>query len=362
MTAKKTTDVSDRQALVRVSECLYRSQHSDRYYALLKRGGKQIKRSLKTSDRELAKRRLAEFREKAERLNGNAGAIFFAELAKRWVDVVGATLKASSKFRRETAIKALLPSFRCAIRAISRSQVEAWATKRSKYVSARTYNMERETLILVLDYAVREGLILDNPAKVVPRRKLPKPQIVIPTQPQFKKLVLQIREADRRAAEAANLCEFLAYSGCRLGEATEILWGDVNFERETFSATGGEGGTKNLEARTVPLFPSLKRLLLTMRKALPKEPQPGDKIFTIQNARKAMATACLKAKLPHFTNHSLRHFFCSNAIETGIDFKVIAGWLGHKDGGVLVAKTYGHLRDEHSQLMAKRMTFDVATN
>ena len=52
----------------------------------------------------------------------------------------------------------------------------------------------------------------------------------------------------------------------------------------------------------------------------------------------------------------MRHYFCSNAIEAGIEFKVIAGWLGHKDGGILVAKTYGHLRDTHSFEMAKRMT------
>ena len=56
----------------------------------------------------------------------------------------------------------------------------------------------------------------------------------------------------------------------------------------------------------------------------------------------------------------MRHFFCSNAIEAGCDFKVIAGWLGHKDGGVLVAQTYGHLRNEHSTAMAKRLTFDLA--
>ena len=51
--------------------------------------------------------------------------------------------------------------------------------------------------------------------------------------------------------------------------------------------------------------------------------------------------------------------FVSSAIEAGVDFKVIAGWVGHKDGGVLVAKTYGHLRNTHSFEMAKRMTFSV---
>ncbi len=71
-------------------------------------------------------------------------------------------------------------------------------------------------------------------------------------------------------------------------------------------------------------------------------------------------TACQKAGLPHYGNHAMRHFFCSNAIEAGCDFKVIAEWLGHKDGGVLVARTYGHLRNEHSAAMAKRITFDAS--
>ena len=43
------------------------------------------------------------------------------------------------------------------------------------------------------------------------------------------------------------------------------------------------------------------------------------------------------------------------AIEKNIDFKTIAAWVGHKDGGVLVAQTYGHLRDTHSMEMAKLM-------
>jgi len=56
------------------------------------------------------------------------------------------------------------------------------------------------------------------------------------------------------------------------------------------------------------------------------------------SARKALTTACRQLGFPHFTHHTFRHFFCSNCIEAGADFKVIAGWLGHTDGGVLVAK------------------------
>jgi hypothetical protein len=35
----------------------------------------------------------------------------------------------------------------------------------------------------------------------------------------------------------------------------------------------------------------------------------------------------------------------------------IARWVGHKDGGVLIGKVYGHLNDEHAKKMAARLVF-----
>ena len=40
--------------------------------------------------------------------------------------------------------------------------------------SAQARSLERETLILLLDYAVSAEWILENPARKVPRRKQPK--------------------------------------------------------------------------------------------------------------------------------------------------------------------------------------------
>jgi hypothetical protein len=45
------------------------------------------------------------------------------------------------------------------------------------------------------------------------------------------------------------------------------------------------------------------------------------------------------------------------AVMSGIDFKTIAEWLGHQDGGMLVGKVYGHLLPEHRQRMAERLVF-----
>ena len=353
--------VTTNQTLNKVGHCLYRSEKSDIYYAILKRSGNQIKRSLKTTDMALAKRRLSELQDKASRLStGEIAKITFTELGEHWLQVVIASMKASSFRRQGQIIKSLNRFFgQMPVRRITKADVEKWAAERSKNASARTFNYERQSLIRLLDYAMRDGLIMDNPARVIKRRKQPKQKVVIPTKEQFKVLIETIRSFNSNAHEALILCEFLAYSGCRLGEAIEMKWGDVNFDLKLFTVTGGEGGTKNLEARAVPLFPALDEFLLKLRDSLPQKPQSSDRIFSIKNAKKAMASASRKAGLPHITHHHLRHFFCSNAIEAGIDFKAIAGWLGHKDGGLLAAKTYGHLRDEHSAAMAKKMTFAV---
>jgi len=171
--------------------------------------------------------------------------------------------------------------------------------------------------------------------------------------------VLELRnEPQAVRSGAAAFAEFLAYSGLRLGEGREVQWRDVNFDLNTLLVTGGETGTKNHQDRTVPLFPGLRRLLEYIMKER-GEIINEDRIFGVKDIRQALGSACRRAGLPRFGHHALRHFFCSNAIEAGVDFKAIAGWLGHKDGGVLAAKTYGHLRSEHSAAMARRLTFDA---
>ena len=58
----------------------------------------------------------------------------------------------------------------------------------------------------------------------------------------------------------------------------------------------------------------------------------------------------------------LRHLFATVGIEAGIDIPTVSRWLGHKDGGALAMKTYGHLRREHSLAQAQKMSFaPVAT-
>jgi integrase len=347
------------QILTKVAECLYRNGHGT-YFAIVKVNGKQIKRSLKTDDSALAKRRLGELRIKAKGLSGQDKSMLFDHLVTRWLSVKKPDLRPNS-YERLKGIAGKAGKFfdGLPVRSIGQTQIERWKITRAGEIGARSFNYERDTLRQIFEYArLNLRIILDNPADTVKKRKTDKPHIVIPTKEQFRTLLAALRN-EPRAKEAARLVEFLAYSGLRLGEAREVCWRDINFDLNTLVVTGGEIGTKNHEFRIVPLFAPLLRFLIDLK----KEQNAGEnsKVLHLASAKKALITACRKSGLPQFGHHSMRHFFCSNAIEAGCDFKVIAEWLGHKDGGVLVAKTYGHLRNEHSAAMAKRITFDVDT-
>lgn len=51
------------------------------------------------------------------------------------------------------------------------------------------------------------------------------------------------------------------------------------------------------------------------------------------------------------------HFFATSCIEAGIDIPTVVKGLGHRDGGALAMKVYGHLRDEHSKEASRKLTF-----
>jgi hypothetical protein len=53
----------------------------------------------------------------------------------------------------------------------------------------------------------------------------------------------------------------------------------------------------------------------------------------------------------------MRGICLRRAASSGVDIPTIVPWLGHKDGGALAMKTYGHLRREHSQAQALKVTF-----
>jgi len=79
----------------------------------------------------------------------------------------------------------------------------------------------------------------------------------------------------------------------------------------------------------------------------------------VRECQKALDRACRVAKVARITHHDLRHLFATRCIESGVDIPTVSRWMGHKDGGALAMRTYGHLRNHHSASMAKKVSFSV---
>ena len=95
-----------------VGENLYRRESSGVYYALVKRAGKQFRRSLKTTDPKFAHRRLNELRDDVAALvSHDAHTVTVETVAERWLAATSHTVKESTQTRRSTCLKALKPFF-----------------------------------------------------------------------------------------------------------------------------------------------------------------------------------------------------------------------------------------------------------
>lgn len=211
--------------------------------------------------------------------------------------------------------------------------------------------------------AKEAGAITTNPATAIGKAKVTAKRLELPTREQFPLIVAAIRQSGAWCAQdAADLVEFLAYSGCRITEAENVKWPDVDGKEGTIRIHGDkDNGTKNWESRSIPILPAMRDLLdrLSARTRVPRDPNRRGKNFVLNvgECREALANACKKVGAEKVTHHDLRHLFATRCIESGVDIPTVSRWLGHKDGGALAMKTYGHLRDEHSQAMAAKVTF-----
>lgn len=80
-------------------------------------------------------------------------------------------------------------------------------------------------------------------------------------------------------------------------------------------------------------------------------------VMRVHECQKAMDRAAKLVGMQRITHHNLRHLFATRCIESGVDVPTVSRWLGHKDGGALAMKVYGHLRDEHSKTEAQKVRF-----
>jgi integrase len=368
---------------------VYRHSRSGRYYVRAYRQGREIWKALGTTSYEVAK---GNAREKLKEIQKSrtltdallSGKPTFAQVAELYRENVrtDVTTKQSTKGYHLQTVDALLRSWpgleSTRLSAITEAQCRQWAadylkSKRAaghgwkeeakRTISASRFNNTVDTFRKIFEIGIRNGIILSNPVgaigKISPKQK----PMQIPAKDEFSAIVAEIRKAKGAVSQcSADLVEFLAYTGCRIDESRWVQWPDVNRGRKQIFISGHPyTSTKNSEGRWIPIIPPLEKLLDDLA-GHPRYPRSAKRreaghVLAVRECQKAIDRACDLLSIPRFSHHDLRHLFATRCIEAGVDIPTVSRWLGHKDGGALAMRTYGHLRDEHSQAMAQKVTF-----
>src|SRR5262249_16704856 len=117
------------------------------------------------------------------------------------------------------------------VRKITHSDCKKWASTYAKTASPTNYNNTVALLRHILNVAIEAGVIYSNPAAALKRAAIGGKEIALPSTDKFNGLIAEMRAGHSRdSINCADFASGLAFTGCRVGEAREIAWRDVDFD------------------------------------------------------------------------------------------------------------------------------------
>ena len=168
------------------------------------------------------------------------------------------------------------------------------------------------------------------------------------TRKDVERLISALEELDKRPRSHAGLVvRFLSHTGLRINEARQLRWCDV--QEDCIQVPGVV--TKNGRPLSIPFVNGVRETLDRLRVITGGAAQ----VLPQSACKRSLNSACKAAGLPPLSHHDFRHLFATRCIQSGVDVPTVARWLGHSDGGALLARTYFHLVDEHSRRMAEKV-------
>jgi hypothetical protein len=240
---------------------------------------------------------------------------------------------------------------------VTTENLDEWRAAMAKAYAPSRVNGAMTVMGELLDLAVEMGFLFSSTtlkAKLGYVKTTTAKLTHLPTVAKYRALVAEIHTRvakgdavfKRGLDDGGYKFEFLCCSGSRNDSSNHVDWEDVDWQRNQlhFHKTKRDN-------YSIPLFPELRDVLERLKKA--RGGNPTGLIFRSKSIKKVLESACASVGTPRLTPHDCKHYFATRCLEnTAIDIPTVSRWLGHKDGGALAMKTYGHLRDEHSQKMA----------
>lgn len=266
-----------------------------------------------------------------------AGALKLSDLdastAGQWLDRISARRKRS---RKDPTTGAVIPG---------------------DPLSASTVRNVYNAIVKALDYATKTGVIRENYMRLVDRPKSPRPRVPVTKADEVDRLLDEVK-----GYRIEPLVWFVAFTGCRVGEAMSLRWEDLDLDAGTATIRQGSHTretTKSGRARTLSLLPEVVEQLQAQRTRQAREKlamgagwqNHNGLVFTAgngaplrpDNSRRDLARALRNIGAnPARPWHSLRHGLAHRLLQRGMPLHMVSAILGHS-GIQITADTYGHV-------------------
>jgi integrase len=352
------------------------------YYINVKVHGRNISESTGSTSATIAKKILAERMKDlrdSEPLapSGASGNATFADIIRDFkLRIEGDNISAKTMLKRGYVIESFVKSWAAVPELIADRRTDflqlrpkdvteydllAWRKAFLGEYSADYFNKTLSLLRKLFDLAKRKYHFYGrNPLEDIQPARVQQTELILPSQEQFARILELLDEyrsfggtVAENARHAKDFIEGLAYTGLRKEEANLLHARHVD-TKDWLLRLPAEIVKNRRNARTVPIVERARPLFT---KLVEESVNRGGVVFAVKECQKTLDRLCKLAQCPRITHHDLRHYFASLALHYTKDPKLVAKWLGHADGGVLVMRVYAHVFSKHEEEAVKLMKF-----
>jgi len=308
-------------------------------------GGRQVTRTLRTSNKKAAIRRVIERQSNGQNEDRPQVSVSIAQGLDEYLRLCqDRDLSPRTLQKYDLVIRGLKASLDKQVDAPAStfSEREFWQYNRHMTDTGVVRKTRYDRLIVVkqaLKYLKRVGRIPSYPLESI---RLSKPE----SQPQPCFTFKQVQSLLDRADDYHRpILATLAFAGLRFGEVRDLRWSDLLLGRgDTGFIRVSRGGSKDTpkdhESRLIPIHPQLRSLLdeLAERNGQIFHDKDGVRSLSEKKlllALKRLCETCGFENALKFKLHSFRHFFCSAAAQNNVSNRYVMAWLGHSDSRIV---------------------------
>lgn len=214
---------------------------------------------------------------------------------------------------------------------ITSAKLDEWVKAREKIVARRTINRDLRVVRRVLAWGSKSALCAANAAVAeYPALREPKrgKRHVVPDPDEMRKILAALGELHPGACAAVMV---IYATGRRIEElrrltAFDVHDGAMHVRPEAGPAATAEPG-KGYDSILIPIAPEVERMCMAF---FAWRAGPRTACSEAWLLRK-LHDACDRARVPRCGLHDLRRAFATEAVNHGVQLRVVSRWLGHKD-------------------------------